>query len=256
VINTAAHTVATDLGDLDGDGDLDWVVSCFGNGTFELYINDGAGNFTFDQSFNALSNSSCAALVDIDNDRDLDILLFEETGDWIQVLRNLDRPIQVICRPGQDGVIACPCGNPPASLPRGCNNSAGTGGAILSGTGAPSLASDTLSLSTSGERPTAPSIVLQGNAVLPAGAVFGQGVRCAGGTLKRMYVKTAVNGSILAPGPGDLSISARSAALGAAITAGQHRWYGVYYRDPIILGGCPASSGFNSTPTLKVGWEP
>ena len=256
VINTNSHTVATDLGDLDGDGDLDWVISCYSAGTFLVYINDGAGGFTYDQTLNAISNSSCAALVDIDNDRDLDILLFEETGDWIQVVRNVDRPIQVICRPGLDGVIACPCSNPPSGASRGCDNSSGTGGASIAGVGDPSLANDTLSLSTANERPTAPSILLQGNAVLPAGAVFGQGVRCAGGTLKRMYVKTAVNGSIVAPAAGDLSLSARSAALGSVITAGQHRWYAVYYRDPIILGGCPVSSGFNSTPTLKVSWVP
>ena len=256
VVNIGAHTVATDLGDLDGDGDLDWVLSNFGGGTFEVFTNDGTGTFAHDQTFNALSNSSCAALVDIDNDRDLDILLFEETGDWIQVLRNLDPQLELICQPGLAGVLACPCANPPASSARGCDNSSATGGALLAGSGTPSLANDSLHLLASDEKPTATSVVLQGNALLPSGTVFGQGVRCVGGALKRLYVKTASGGSVAVPGVGDASISSRSAALGAAITAGQHRWYCVYYRDPIVLGGCPAASTFNTTPTLEASWVP
>jgi hypothetical protein len=212
--------------------------------------------FTHDQTFDALSNSSCAALVDIDNDNDLDILLFEETGDWIQVLRNLDTATEVGCLPGQAGVIACPCANPPSGGSRGCNNSSATGGAILNASGTPSLASDTLVFTTLDEKPTATSIVLQGDAVIASGLVFGQGVRCVGGALKRLYVKTAIAGSITAPQGGDPSVSSRSAGLGSVIIPGTHRWYTVYYRDPTVLGGCPPTSTFNSTPTLDASWVP
>jgi len=76
------------------------------------------------------------------------------------------------------------------------------------------------------------------------------------GTLKRLYLKTAVGGSIAAPGSGDLSVLARSTLLGDPITSGTHRCYGVYYRDPIALGGCPATSGFNITQQLDVVWQP
>jgi hypothetical protein len=105
---------------------------------------------------------------------------------------------------------------------------------------------------------TATSIVLQGNAQIPAGAVFGQGVRCVGGALKRLYVKVASGGSITAPntGLGDLSVSARSAQLGDPIPAGAIRYYLVYYRDPIVLGGCPAASTFNTTRSGAVTWWP
>src|SRR5262249_36368541 len=34
-----------------------------------------------------------------------------------------------LCDPGANGVIACPCANPPTGPRRGCNNSAATGGA-------------------------------------------------------------------------------------------------------------------------------
>jgi hypothetical protein len=70
-------------------------------------------------------------------------------------------------------------------------------------------------------------------------------------------VKTAVAGSITAPdfGAGDPTVSARSAAKGDVIQAGQSRWYLVYYRDSTVLGGCPASSTFNATQTGQVSWS-
>jgi Tol biopolymer transport system component len=162
------------------------------------------------------------------------------------------------CHPGTSGVIACPCSNPPGAIGQGCDNSAGTGGAILGAAGVAYLSMDTLVFTTGGEKPTALSIVMQGTASLAGGAVYGQGVRCVGGTLKRLYTKTAVGGSITAPdfGAGDPPVSVRSMAKGDAIAAGQSRWYLVYYRDPIVLGGCAASSTFNSTQSGEIGWLP
>jgi Tol biopolymer transport system component len=163
-----------------------------------------------------------------------------------------------ICEPGAGGVVGCPCSNAASGPGQGCNNSLGTGGASLGVAGDATLSADTLMFGTYGELATATSIVLQGNAEIPAGAVFGQGVRCAGGSLKRLFVKTASGGSIVAPntGQGDPTVSARSAALGDPIGAGQSRWYLVYYRDPVVLGGCPAASTFNATPTGRVNWSP
>ena len=162
----------------------------------------------------------------------------------------------IVCEPGTGGVSACPCANPPSAAGRGCDNSSATGGASLQASGRSSLAQDKLVLATSGETASATSVVLQGDALSASGTGFGQGVRCVTGSLKRLYVKTAVGGSISAPGAGDASISARSAALGAPITQGVHRYYGVYYRDPTVLGGCPALSTFNLTQQLDVLWQP
>jgi hypothetical protein len=116
---------------------------------------------------------------------------------------------------------------------------------------------DSLSFITQGERPTATSILLQGNALISGGAAYGQGVRCVGGALKRLYVKSAVGGSITAPAPlmGDPTVSARSAALGDVIQPGTSRWYLVYYRDPIVLGGCTGSFTFNATQSGQVAWS-
>ena len=103
------------------------------------------------------------------------------------------------CSPGVGGVIACPCSNPPSGPGRGCNNSSGTGGAILSASGGSYLSSDSLVFTTTGERPIAVSTVMQWTGGSSAGAVFAMGVRCTSGTFKRLYVKSAVGGSITAP---------------------------------------------------------
>jgi len=114
-----------------------------------------------------------------------------------------------------------------------------------------------LTFTTSGEKPTATSILLQGTLLNAGGITYGQGVRCFGGTLKRLFTKHAVAGSITAPdfGAGVPTVSAPSAAKGNPISAGQSRWYLVFYRDPIVLGGCPTSSTFNATQTGQVDWS-
>jgi len=167
-------------------------------------------------------------------------------------------PATYLCDPGSGGTLACPCANPAVGTGKGCDNSSATGGASITGAGTNSLATPTVAFTTAGEKPTATSILLQGTASNPAGQVFGQGVRCTTGVLKRLYVKAASGGSVLVPnfGAGDISIPARSAIVGDPITAGQSRWYLVYYRDPIVLGGCNVLSTFNATNTAQVLWQP
>lgn len=60
--------------DVDGDGDLDLLVSTLGHGVF-LFLNDGKGHFTLDKN-SGLENtkgSMTMALADIDGDGDLDL---------------------------------------------------------------------------------------------------------------------------------------------------------------------------------------
>jgi Tol biopolymer transport system component len=184
----------------------------------------------------------------------------DTNGDSDVFLRDRDATgFTSLCDLGVGGVIACPCSNPPNGFGRGCDNSAATGGAILTASGIAYLSTDSLVFTTSGENPTALSIVMQGNSVISNGVVYGQGVRCLGGTIiRRLFIKTATGGSITAPdfGAGDPTVSARSAAKGDLIQPGQSRYYLVYYRDPVVLGGCPASSTFNATQTGQVTWWP
>jgi hypothetical protein len=165
--------------------------------------------------------------------------------------RGCASPIDTFCF-GDGSVAACPCGNTGLAN-RGCDNSAATGGAQLVATGTPSP--DTLVLHSTGELPSALSIFLQGDALVSASAHFGDGLRCAGGNLKRLFVKNASGGGVIAPAPGDPSISAQSAALGDPIAPGSTRYYQTYYRDS-NLTFCPAPQGdsWNVTNGVRVVW--
>jgi hypothetical protein len=136
---------------------------------------------------------------------------------------------------------------------KGCQNSAGTGGAGLAATG--TTHPDTIVLTSSGELASVLSIFLQGKTDVLPGVPFGDGLRCVGGALKRLYVKHASGGIVSAPAPGDPSISARSAQLGDTITPGSTRSYQVYYRDP-SLTFCPAPAGntWNVSSATRISW--
>jgi len=164
-----------------------------------------------------------------------------------------------LCQPGADGVRNCPCANPPIGPVRGCDNSSATGGAALTASGGSFLSSDSLVFETSGEKPSVLSILMQGNGAIPSGVIHGQGVRCLGGTIiRRLFVAQASGGSIRVPdfGLGQSTVSARSAAKGDVIQAAESRYYLVYYRDPVVLGGCPPTRTFNATQTGLVRWSP
>jgi hypothetical protein len=154
---------------------------------------------------------------------------------------------------GDGSGAPCPCGNSGAAG-HGCENSGSTGGALLDAGGTASLAADTLWLTSSGERPSALSIFLQGNAEI-APAMFGDGLLCTSGSLHRMFVKNAYFGTTSSPGFGDPTLSDRSAQLGDVIVPGTTRIYQVYYRDP-DPAFCPEGIGstFNISNAVKILW--
>ena len=165
-------------------------------------------------------------------------------------------PPLAYCDPGAAGITACPCSNPPSGPGRGCNNSSGTGGASMTPSGLTSLATPTLQFTTAGEKPSAGSILIQGT-IASTGVGFGQGIRCTGGVIKRLYFRNATAGSVTLPnfGLGDLDIPTRAAAVGNPINPGENRWYQVYYRDGTVLGGCTPSLQFNITNGSQITWN-
>jgi len=248
-----------DAADFDGDGDNDLAIENRSSNNLSLLQNNGAGAFGPNQLFAVGTAPGHVIATHLDLNGVADLVATNETSGSVSVLLNAAggaSPMLTVCHPGDEGVMGCPCANPPSVLGRGCDNSAGTGGALMTAAGTPSLGADTLVFTTGGERATALSLVLQGPVSLSGGTDFGQGVRCMAGTLKRLYSKTASGGSITAPQGGDPTVSARSAALGDPISAGQSRFYMTYYRDPNVLGGCPASSTINATQTGRVVWAP
>ena len=143
----------------------------------------------------------------------------------------------------------CPCSNTGQSG-NGCDNSVATGGAHLDASG--STSPDNVVLTSSGELPHALSIFLQGDALISPVA-FGDGLRCAGGLLKRLAVKNAVNGSVSYPATGELPITLRSAQLGDTIVGGSLRHYQTYYRDP-DTSFCTSGGTYNISSGITVHW--
>jgi hypothetical protein len=154
---------------------------------------------------------------------------------------------------GDGSVTACPCGNM-GRAGGGCDNSGGTGGASLVATGRALLSSDTLTLTSSHELPTAASLFCQGD-IETSPQAFGDGLSCLAGHRKRLYSHAAVGGAVSAPRAAEPSVSARSAAVGDPISPGAVRVYQVLYRDP-DPNFCPTPAGaaFNVTNALRVIW--
>jgi hypothetical protein len=169
----------------------------------------------------------------------------------------LDLEIAPIGTPfcGGDGSspVPCPCFNFGAQG-HGCNNSANTGGSVLTACGITNP--DTVELTATGELNNSLSIFLQGTNTLSQPAHFGDGLRCIGGSLKRLAVKNASSGVAAYPVGNEQGIRARSAALGDTIPPGATRFYQVYYRDP-NLGFCPAPQGdsWNVSNALAIQWQ-
>ncbi len=90
--------LAVDLGDLDGDGDLDMMVSNFGrfgsdDGRWRLWENDGTGNFVNPQDYDAAAAASCSIFHDRDNDGDLDVTCIDELDDLLFIFESVPTTI-------------------------------------------------------------------------------------------------------------------------------------------------------------------
>lgn len=80
------------LGDLDGDGDLDLVMSGFDGSAYHLkiFVNDGTGKMTLSQSLSPGVSSASLALGDLDGDGDLDLVMSGDdgSGKHFKIFRN------------------------------------------------------------------------------------------------------------------------------------------------------------------------
>jgi hypothetical protein len=88
---TGARCRSVALGDVDGDGDLDFVAANYGGGTVSVRLNDGTGNFTAPATNATLTvgtNPNSVTLGDVDGDGDLDLLTANSGGATASVLLN------------------------------------------------------------------------------------------------------------------------------------------------------------------------
>ncbi|MCY2960904.1 MAG: hypothetical protein NTY35_12135 [Planctomycetota bacterium] len=151
--------------------------------------------------------------------------------------------------PGDGSGSACPCGNNSATgAGLGCLNSLNLGGRITA-TGNAILANDTVLLTGSG-MPNSSALYFQGTNQQSGGlgAVFGDGLRCAGGTVVRLGTKNNVSGGSTYPAAGDPTVSVRG-----GITAPGTRTYQCWYRNAAAF--CTAST-FNLSNGVELTWAP
>jgi hypothetical protein len=149
---------------------------------------------------------------------------------------------------GTSDTSGCPCGAAPWG--RGCGWSINGAGAALIGTGTTSIASDNLVLSADGLSNSVATF-FQGTSLIGqgVGAVFGDGLRCAGGSMVRIAARQASGGLASYPAAGDVPISVR----GHVPAGGGTRLYQALYRDPAAF--CTPAT-FNATNGVYVVWAP
>jgi hypothetical protein len=124
-------------------------------------------------------------------------------------------------------------------------------GALLGATGDADLSGDTLRLVAIGLPATTSCLFFQGTAESGGGlgTAFGDGLRCAGGTVVRLRTRTASGGFAAYPLGGEPAVSVR----GLVPAAGAQRLYQAWYRNAAAF--C-TPSGFNTTNGLRVTWLP
>ncbi|MBL8861224.1 MAG: hypothetical protein JNK02_04350 [Planctomycetes bacterium] len=150
---------------------------------------------------------------------------------------------------GDGGGTACPCGNASAiGAHEGCLNSLGLGARLVA-SGEASIVFDTLVLAGS-QMPNSSALYFQGTAQQSGGAggVFGDGLRCASGSVVRLGTKTNSGGASQYPAGGDQGIAAKGLVL-----APGSRTYQVWYRNAAAF--CTAST-FNLTNGWRTVWAP
>jgi len=171
------------------------------------------------------------------------------------------------CFPGENGIQACTTcspANPPYGYGHGCNNfGQHSGGAELVSTGSPRISLDTVVFISERENATALTVLLQGTST--ANAVYGAGVRCIGGNLKRLYIGCAGDsangdpaGTFHRPGPADPR-SVHQASLDVGYDIAAHApvtlYYQAVYRDPNASAHCGGAT-MNSSPASRANWIP
>jgi len=145
---------------------------------------------------------------------------------------------------GDGSATACPCGNPGATG-EGCANDTGSG-AILTGSGSTSIATDDLVLQAT-NLTSGPGLFFQGNNAVNSGNgnPFGDGLRCAGGGVRRLQVRFANSGN------GFTTTTTISIATTGIVSAGQTKRYQYWYRDS---GTSPCNSLFNLSNGYELTW--
>lgn len=166
-----------------------------------------------------------------------------------QLFAQYSAPGTAFCA-GDGTASACPCANVGATG-HGCASSRFASGARLEGSGSAAVTDDTLRLDVEA-LPNSSCLFFQGTtrAAGGAGIVFGDGLRCAAGSVLRLGIR-AVSGNARSLGHG-VGTDAPISSTGLVTNAGT-RTYQVWYRNSAAF--CTAST-FNLSNGYEVQWGP
>ena len=145
----------------------------------------------------------------------------------------------------------CPCANEnDGTVPgAGCANGVFSTGALLGGTGVATVSPDTVVLFAAGVEPSGTCLFFQADNDLAPGLIWGDGLRCAGGALKRLGTEVAD-----AAGYSDTSLWGTPISLKAGnVGAGGTKYYQCWYANTI---GSMCGSGINTTNGFAITWSP
>ena len=148
----------------------------------------------------------------------------------------------------------CPCNNDnDDSVPgSGCANGVFASGAQLTGSGQAIIGADTLVLATTNLEPNNAGLYFQADNDLSPGVSWGDGLRCAGGSLKRLGVRFSD-----ASGYSDTSGFAFSISAKAGnVSAGDTKYYQCWYRTTSNPPCGPGVNDFNTSNGYRITWAP
>ena len=235
------------LGDLNKDGNQD--VMLVGLSGVQLFFGLGGGAFSAPQTIAAGVYPKTGVIGDWNGDGWLDIAIacknLAGMDSYVSVYEQL--PTGTAFCFGDGTGTACPCGNVGAAG-RGCANSIGTG-ALLAPSGSQLVSNDTVVLTGTG-MPNSSVLYFQGTTQQSAGsgAVFGDGLRCAAGSVIRLGTKVNTGGASQYPVGADPKISIKG-----LVAAGNVRTYQCWYRNAAAF--CNAET-FNLTNGIQITWAP
>ncbi len=145
----------------------------------------------------------------------------------------------------------CPCANDNDGSVRGsgCANGVFASGAQLSGQGLASVSADTLVLFATGLEPGNSGLYFQADNDLSPGSIWGDGLRCAGGNLKRLQVR-------FADAAGASSTTIGISGKAGNVQPGDTKYYQCWYRTNVDPPCGAGVNDFNTSNGYAVTWAP
>lgn len=185
----------------------------------------------------------------------IDVFFSAEARVWVEVTYSY-LPGASFCFGDPGSGIPCPCGNDnDGSVPgSGCDNGAFASGAHLTRSGVARVGTDMLVLHTSGLEPNNAGLYFQAEHQISGGdgSWWGDGLRCAGGNLRRLGVRFSDSSGYSDTSGLPLPISVRAGNVMPGDVKHYQFWFRTQQNPPCGVG----VNDFNTSNGISVIWLP